>query len=189
MKKLFLLGALFLGILSTPFAHADDAMNQPSKAPAASNTQNQDNSMNYQDDQQQHNMAQMHHSNGYYQGGYQGNEGCCPEDHPVADVPMNDCWCMYCHYEPCYYTTKRCVEEQIPCKKKCYRYVPEYYEVQRCRYVPQYYNETCCRQKCECYYVDDCKTCKKYVCDTHCRYVPRYYWKHTVSGECQPCSR
>lgn len=104
-------------------------------------------------------------------------EGCCPADHPVG-TPTGDCWCQYCTYKPCYYTTKRCEEYQVPCKKKCWRVVPQTYEVTRCRYVPQYYTETCCRNVRECYEVDDCKTCKRWVCDTHCKYVPQYYWKH-----------
>jgi hypothetical protein len=59
-------------------------------------------------------------SYGYGDQGYavnapvQGQQGC-PADCP-ADQPLNDCWCLYVHYEPCYYQTKRCVEECIPCK-------------------------------------------------------------------------
>lgn len=104
------------------------------------------------------------------------------QDGCPCDQPTGDCWCMYCRWEPCYYTTRRCVEEQIPCTKKCCRYVPKYYEVQRCRYVPEYYTETCCNYCCEYYDVPDCKCCKKWVCDQHCKYVPKYYWKHV----CQP---
>lgn len=122
-------------------------------------------------------MTQGAYCDNYSRSDY--NEGqCCPEDHACPDQACNDCWCLYAHYEPCYYTTKRCVEEQIPCTKKCYRCVPKYYQVQRCRYVPQYYTETCCRQERECYEVEDCKTVKKWVCDQHCKYVPKYYWKH-----------
>lgn len=114
------------------------------------------------------------------------NNNCCPEkcpeDHPCPDTPTNDAYRLYVHYEPCYYTTKRCCEERIPCKKKCYRKVPRYYEVERCRMVPEKYCETVCKYETECYEVDDCKVCKKWVCDTHCKYVPKYYWKH----ECEP---
>ncbi len=102
----------------------------------------------------------------------------CPEDHPCEDQACNECWCLYCHYEPCYYTTKRCVEEQVPCQKKCCRYVDKYYEVQRCKYVPQYYTETLCRKEPEYYDVTEYKCCKKWVCDKQCKYVPKYYWKH-----------
>lgn len=121
---------------------------------------------------------------------YQNNNGVaadqgggCPADHPCEDQPCNDCWCLYVHYEPCYYQTKRCVEEQIPCKKKCCRMCDKYYEVQRCRMVPEYYTETICRQEPEYYEVDDCKTCTKWVCDQHCKYVPKYYWKHVCGQE------
>lgn len=131
MKKLFQLGAIFLGILVTSAIGAQD---------------------------------------------YANNDGseCCP-----ADTKTGECYCLYCHYEPCYYCTCRCVEEKIPCKKQCCRYVPKYYDCQRCRYVPQYYCETYCRYEPEYYCVDDCKTCTKYVYDKHCKYVPKYYWKHT----------
>lgn len=126
-------------------------------------------------------------SYGYGDQGYavnapvQGQQGC-PADCP-ADQPLNDCWCLYVHYEPCYYQTKRCVEECIPCKKRCCRKVPKYYEVKKCRMVPEYYCETCCKYENEYYEVDDTKTCKKWVCDTHCKYVPKYYWKHTCGKE------
>lgn len=111
------------------------------------------------------------------------DQGVAPQDHPCEDQPCNDCWCLYVRYEPQYYTTQRCVEEQIPCKKKCSRYVPKYYEVERCKMVPEYYKETICRQELECYEVDDCKICKKMVCDQHCKYVPKYYWKHICGDE------
>lgn len=115
----------------------------------------------------------------------------CPADHPCEDQKCNDCWQKYCHYEPCYYTTKRCVEEQIPCKKRCCRMVPKYYEVKKCRMVPEYYTETKCCQEPEYYEVDDCKTVKKVVCDQHCKYVPKYYWKRVCGDEvCKtPCPR
>lgn len=119
-----------------------------------------------------------------------GQENACPPEQPCGQ-PV-DCWCRYVRYEPCYYCEKRCVEEQIPCKRKCTRMVPRYYEVQRCRYVPQYYKETICRNEPECYYVDECRTCKRWVSDTKCRYVPKYYWKHTCgdnSGCARPCPR
>lgn len=117
------------------------------------------------------------------QGPAQG--GGCPEDHPCPDQALNDCWCLYVHYEPCYYTTQRCVEEQIPCTKKCWRKVPRYYEVKKCKMVPQYYCETRCKYENECYEVADTKCCKKVVCDTHCKYVPKYYWKHVCgNAEC-----
>lgn len=119
-------------------------------------------------------------------------DGQCPADHPCEDQPVaSECWVKYCHYEPCYYTTQRCVEEQIPCKKRCCRYVDQQYEVTKCKYVPQYYTETMCRKVPEYYDVEECKTCKKYVCDKHCKYVPKYYWKHVCGqpGCTNPCPR
>jgi hypothetical protein len=120
----------------------------------------------------------------YNQG---GNDGCCQQDCPCADQAVQqDCWVKYCHMEPCYYTTCRCVEERIPCTRRCCRYVDQQYEVTKCRYVPQYYCVTCCRKVPEYYDVPDCKVCKRYVNDQHCRYVPKYYWKH-VCNQC-PCN-
>ncbi len=106
--------------------------------------------------------------------GYQ----CCP----IADQPCNDCWCLMCHYEPCYYNDWRCVEEPVMCKKQCCRYVPKYYEVQRCRYVPQMYCETVCRNEPEYYCVDECNYQKKWVCDKKCQYQPKYYYKHVCGN-------
>lgn len=113
---------------------------------------------------------------------------CCPTAQPCdrpCDQPCNECWCLYVHYEPCYYNTKRCVEEQIPCTRKCCRMVPRYYQVQRCRYVPEYYTETRCCQECEYYQVNDCRTCKRVICEPQCKYVPKYYWKHSC-GDVAP---
>lgn len=106
------------------------------------------------------------------------DSGCCPP----PDQPCGDCWCLYCHYEPCYYNTKRCIDVPQYYKKKCCRYVPKYYEVKKCRYVPQYYSETCCKYEPEYYCVDECKMCKKEICERKCRWVPRYYYKH-VCGD------
>lgn len=131
--------------------------------------------------------AQGYAAQGYAAQGYA--DGQCPADCPCPDQRCNDCWCLYVHYKPCYYTTQRCVEEMVPCKKTCYRQVPKYYQVQRCRMVPEYYNETCCKMECECYEVDDCKCVTKTVCDQHCQYQPQYYWKH-VCGDANcttPC--
>lgn len=103
---------------------------------------------------------------------------CCQP----ADKACGDCWCLYAHYEPCYYNTWRCVEEPKYYTKKCCRYVPKYYEVQKCRYVPEYYCETQCCQVPEYYDVQECTTCKKWVCDRHCKYVPKYYYKHVCEN-------
>jgi len=198
MKNLLYIGALCCSLFVSQFGYSADA------AQDANNAQdvNAQNNAAYGQDQagygqgygQQGGYGQGYgQQGGYAQGGYgqQGyaQDGQCPADHPCEDQPMNDCWCLYVHYEPCYYTTKRCVEEQIPCKKKCTRQVPKYYEVQRCKMVPQYYTETVCKYETECYEVDDCKTCKKWVCDQHCKYVPKYYWKHVCGqqGCPSPC--
>lgn len=125
-----------------------------------------------------------------YQGGQQDGGSCCPADHPhpdYQDQAVGNCWCMYVHYNPCYYTTKRCVEEKIPCTKRCCRMVDQYYQVEKCRMVPEKYCETACRKVPEYYDVPDCKICYKTVCDQHCKYIPQYYWKHTC-GETTQCT-
>lgn len=105
---------------------------------------------------------------------------------PCEDQPCGECWCRYVRYTPCYYTTKRCVEEQVPCCKKCCRYVPQYYSVQCCRYVPQYYPVQRCRYVPEYYDVQEYKCCKKTICEPCCKYVPKYYWKRTCAPQCAP---
>jgi hypothetical protein len=105
-----------------------------------------------------------------------------------CEYPCGECYCRYVSYQACPYYTTRCVEEKIPCSKTCYRSVPEYFQVTRCRYVPQYYCETKCRPRVECYQVPDCKSCYRTVCDQHCRYIPRYYWKRECKPTCCPAA-
>lgn len=203
MKKLFQIGAVFFSILITQAGYAQNTTTAPNNmAPAATNqTLNPTTPPNY-NQQNNHGYGEPGRGYGYSNsnsngsnwsrnddGSYSGD--CCPDDHPCEDVACNDCWCMYCHYEPCYYNTKRCVEEQVPCKKRCCRMCPKYYEVTRCRYVPQYYTETVCCQEPEYYDVEECKTCKRWICERQCKYVPRYYWKHVCGkqGCTNPCPR
>ncbi|MFZ0564823.1 MAG: hypothetical protein WAM28_01320 [Chlamydiales bacterium] len=118
------------------------------------------------------------------------NQGCEPQCPP--DQPTGEGYCKYVRYDlQCDYT-KRCVEEQIPCTRKCYRQVPEYYTVQKCkqrtesycepvqkcRYVPDYY--TVPVQKCR--YVPE-----YYTVDVQkCRYVPQYYTVNVEKTRCVP---
>lgn len=118
---------------------------------------------------------------------------CCPPDQACGD-----CYCKYVRYEPRCTYSKRCIEEQVCCPRKCCRFVPEYYDVQRCRYVPQYYTiqvqkcryvpEYYCEKKCryvpQYYEVNDYKTCKKYVCEPNYTCVPKYYWKRECRTGC-----
>jgi hypothetical protein len=160
MKKLLQLGAILCGLLMTQVTYAD-----------------------------YNNGGYGNNYGGGYAAGQDQNGGGCPADHPCADQPCgSDCWVKYCHYEPCYYNVTRCIEEQVPCTRKCCRYVDQPYEVTKCRYVPQYYTVQCCRKVPEYYDVQECKTCKRYVCDRMCKYVPRYYWKHAdqCAPTCQP---
>jgi hypothetical protein len=121
-----------------------------------------------------------------YSQNYGDQSGCCA---PAADTACQtqDCECgdqytLMCHQQPCYYNDWKCVEECVPCKRSCCRYVPKYYQVAKCRYVPQHYEETYCRYEKENYEVEDTRTCKKWVCEKKCKYVPRYYWKHTCNN-------
>jgi hypothetical protein len=198
MKKLFQIGAVFFGILMTQTGYAQNTnVNAPNQRASAAQQTLNPSAPNYT---QQHNYGYGESSaegRGYgYDRGYSNNgeacsNGACPADHACEDQACNDCWSLYCHYEPCYYNVKRCVEEQVPCKKRCCRMCPKYYEVTRCRYVPQYYTETICRQEPEYYDVDDCKTCKRWICERQCKYVPQYYWKHICGKQgCDtPCPR
>lgn len=162
MKKLLQLGALFCGLVLTQAAFAITGPNN----------------MNYN----ANDVPTVY-----------GGECPAEHEHPdnvcCGDQSTGECYCLMVRYKPCYYTTQRCVEEQIPCKKKCIRYVDKYFECQRCKYVPQYYCETYCQKCPECYEVDDCKCCRRMVCDQHCKYVPEYYWKHKCAPQCAaPCA-
>lgn len=121
-----------------------------------------------------------------YAPNYSGS-GCYNE---CAEYPTNDCWCRYVRYKPCYYTTKRCITEQVPCVRKCCRYVPQYYQVQCCRYVPQYYCVTRCRKVPEYFCVQESKCCTRTVCEPQCRYVPEYCWKRVCAPQvgCNTCA-
>ncbi len=96
--------------------------------------------------------------------------------------PTGERWELYACTKPCYYNDWKCCEERVPCTKRCCRYVSQEYQVQKCRYVPQYYCETKCRQVPEYYDVEDCKICKKWVCNRCCTYKTSYQWKH-VCGD------
>lgn len=188
MKKLFLLSTFFLCILMTKNVYSQDYSYRNQYVQDQRNTRGQyaqDAKGQYVQDLSTSNngSSRVESGDNGAVSAYSQNQGYySTQDRPCEDQPMNDCWCLYVHYEPCYYNTKRCIEEKVPCKKQCCRYVPQYYEVDRCRYVPQYYKETCCRYVPQYYCVDDCKTCYKWVCDQHCKYVPQYYWKH-VCGQ------
>lgn len=101
-----------------------------------------------------------------------------------CEKPMNDCYCLYCKYEPCYYNKTHCNYVPKYTYKKCCRYVPQYYEKKCCRYVPQYYTQTCCRQVPQYYYTCQCHYVPKYTCEKCCKYVPKYYYKHTCKPTC-----
>jgi hypothetical protein len=114
---------------------------------------------------------------GQHAANNQGSNGQCPVDHPCEDQQLNDCWCLMVHYEPRHYQTQKCVEECIPCTKKCWRKVPQCYDVQKCKMVPEYYSETCTKYVNECYEVDDVKKCKKMVCVEECVPCKKKCWR------------
>lgn len=170
MKKLCLLGAFLCSIFmfNTAYSQCNNAQNSGVQS--------------YSQNYGSRNYNQSYGNYGAQGGVVQG--GDCP-----CDQPCGNCYCQYVHYEPCYYTTQRCIEEQVPYTRKCCRYVPQYYEVQRCRYVPQYYTETCCRQVPEYYDVQEYRCCKRTICEPQCKYIPRYYWKHECRPSCAPCGQ
>lgn len=106
-----------------------------------------------------------------------------------CDQALNDCWCLWVHYEPNYYTCPRCVEQTIPCSRTECRYVTRTYDVQRCRYVPEYFTETYSYQEPEYYQVPDCKVGYHWEYDQYVEYIPSYFWKHTCGNNCHtvPC--
>lgn len=110
-----------------------------------------------------------------------GND-CCDQQQACCTPQPTDCcptvcYKPYCYYTPNYYYTCECEDVAIPCKKKCCRMVPKYYEQQCCKYEPKYYTQTYCKYEPEYYYEDDCKHCKQYHYDRHCNYEPHYYYK------------
>ena len=180
MKRFFQLGAFVFGVLmmGQTFAIDSTATTQNrtqvmQSAPTDATGTTQDSMYNRTDASDLRYSSDARRGYRYYQnagstnaGGsyaYSGSEQGQPEDQccAPADQSMNDCWCLYCHYEPCYYNDWKCVEDTKTCKKRCCRYVPQYYQVQKCRYVPQYYSETCCKQVPEYYDVEECVPCKK----------------------------
>jgi len=74
------------------------------------------------------------------------------------------CYCPVTRFKPKYYCVERCEQEPYTVKKKCTRYVNQYYTKKHCRYVPQYYTKTYCRKVPE------------YYCKTYCRKVPETYY-------------
>lgn len=193
MKKLFLTGLVLCGLLVAQHSFSQDASNDAlqNSNMAMSQNSSQD-GVAIAADRSADEQYWSHDGRSWNRGqnNVQGYDESRP-DHACEDTATGECWCKYCHYEPCVYYTKRCVTENKYCTKKCCRQVPKYYEVQRCKYVPQYYNETCCKMCPEYYDVQECIPCKKWVCDRHCKYVPRYYYKHVCGqpGCPTPCPR
>lgn len=89
-------------------------------------------------------------------------------------------------FKKCSYCTKRCVCDPYCVKKKCCRYVNQYYTKQHCRYVPQYYTKTYCRKVPQYYCVEQTRYRKRYITDTHCYYKPYRYCK-TTCCDMNPC--
>lgn len=85
------------------------------------------------------------------------------------------CYCPCTKFKRCDYTTTRCVQEPYCVQKRCCRYVPCYYPVQRCRYVPQYYCEQCCKYVPQYYCVPETRYRTRTICEPHCYYQPCCY--------------
>lgn len=112
----------------------------------------------------------------------------CPKQEfcdPVCEEPCEtECWEREICYEPVYYTTQKCIEKQIPVKKKRVRFVPKEYEVQRLRYVPEVYTEIVVKNEMEYYYEEDWKVRTEMVCERQCEWVPRSVWKKVAKDSC-----
>lgn len=109
---------------------------------------------------------------------------CAETKYPVIATPPDDeCWSLTVRYEPSYYTTQRCIEQEVPYKRQACRYVSKYYEVQRVRYIPEYYTETICRTEPEFYEVEGSRMQKRWVTEQQCEYVPCYYWQNACGEE------
>lgn len=195
MKTFLCMTTLACCLMFTQYGNAQNNVapnaNAPAaaqKAPANTAAKPAQGQMQDQNNRQMQDQRQMQGQNqGQYRGQNQGQANAgCPQDHACGDQEVGECWCLMVHYEPRCYTTQRCVEEQIPCTKKCWRKVPQCYEVQKCKMVPEYYTETCTKYVDECYEVPDCKTVKKMVCDEHVEYCPSYYWKHICENPSCP---
>lgn len=97
---------------------------------------------------------------------------CCPETLCCSVTPCCDCWNLYCHDEKVYYNEERCIQIDIPCRKKCCRCVPVYYNQCCVRYVPKAYTK--CINYCEREYCNENDTtasngCSTDICQTDCR--------------------
>lgn len=112
---------------------------------------------------------------------YSYTDPSCCDPCPTECGP---CWYLCEGYEPSYRTVAKCVEDKIPYKRQCCRYVDKFYEVPRCRFVPEYYTETVCKTELEYFEVEDCRTEKRWVYDQECTLVPKCYWKN--AAECAP---
>lgn len=110
---------------------------------------------------------------------------CCPPDHPYyGQTTCDGCYELFVHYEPCCYKKNYCVEDQVPCQRRCLRYVDRYYEVRRYRYVPEYYNVTIMQREPEYYYEQDSQPVLRTVEQFEYGCIPQYYWKPVCPSEC-----
>ena len=135
----------------------------------------------------------------------------CPADHPIENYTING-WTLYVRYIPCYYTTRRCVREQVPDKKRlCSRAITKFRMKEHVDYVPEYSTAlllsdepnssgnyamdtmSLCPEKhpgieayedLEYYEVMDYKIRYKWVNEQQCKIVPEYYWKQVNGTSC-----
>ncbi|MFA6916828.1 MAG: hypothetical protein WC222_10565 [Parachlamydiales bacterium] len=141
-------------------------------------------------------------ADGYHGGGYGGGYGggcntgcntgcsdpCATTDTATAPQPAGDlptvCYKPYRYYTPKYSYTCECDDVTVPCKKKCCRMVPKYYDQTYCKYEPKYYSQTYCKYEPEYYYEDDCRHVKQYHYDKHCSYEPHTYYQKECANTC-----
>lgn len=109
------------------------------------------------------------------------------EVNPCVEYQSGPCvaYCPVTRFKPKYYCEKKCIQEPYTVKKKCCRYVPQYFTKQYCRYVPEYYTRTFCRQVPEYYCVNETRYRTRYVTEQKCCYLP-YTCVEKRCYECPP---
>lgn len=104
----------------------------------------------------------------------------------ICEEPCEtECWEREICYEPVYYTTQKCIEKQIPVKRKRMRLVPRQIEVQRVRYVPEVYTEVIVKNEKEYYFEDDWIVRSEMVSEKQCEWVPKSVWKKVMKNSCE----
>ncbi len=184
MKKFGLIFSLLCCFATTMCFAQNNASQNNAPNEAYTNDMPQDGRMMDRDDGRMmgRDDGRMMNREGRMDGG--GQDGSSAQPCAPGDQAMNDCYCLYCKYVPCYYNKWHCQYcPEYGCKKCC-RMVDECYQKQCCRMVPQYYCQTCTRKVPQYYYEKTCCYKPKYTCEKCCKYEKKYYYKHQCEPTC-----